>query len=530
MTTQQPGNDNLVTMERWNELSFSGKEYCSLNEAQEIVLEATAHSPARILSAVNKANCEAVVTALSEKFTEVEAKLKELENEWQQADDKLKCSGKVARLKEYFLHANAIGNYEPLFSALKEKELQIDAIYTQNYQLKLAVTEKAEALKDSEDWRATTEAYRAIVEEWKTMPAIQKSKNEALWERIEKARNAFYDRKRHHQDDIEKEMMQNLDQKLELCEQAEKLAMSEDWRATADAQKEMMDRWKTIGKAASHEKNEELWQRFINARNTFFDRKKVHFEQIKTEQEANYALKLALVEQAESMQESTEWKKTSDAYSNLMTEWKKIGRVPQEKTEELWQRLDAARDKFFSARRQNVQEFKVGLEDNYAQKLVLVNRAEELQNSDNWRETSDELNELMTEWKKIGRASRDQEEELWERFIKSRKAFFARKDADRERRNARFKSQAEGRLKQNREFLEKIEEELREDEEKLKDFTESLANTESKDAKDEEIRKHLQNLIRQIESKLPAKRQKVEEVRAQLAELEKKTADAQGKS
>jgi hypothetical protein len=530
MATQQPGNDNRVTMEKWNELNFSGKEFCSLNDGQEIVLNATAYSPVRKLSQVNNTNCEAVVTALSDKFADVQAKVAELEAEWQKTEDKTKCAGKIARLKEYLLHANALGNYTPLFESLIAKEGVVEEQYASNYAAKLALTEKVESLKDSEDWRAVTDTFKELIEEWKNLPPIPKGKNEALWARIEAARSHFYGRKRAHQEEIDREMMQNLDLKIEICEQAEKLAMSDAWRNTTEAHKELMDRWKTIGRVVSNEKNEELWQRFLQARNTFFDRKKAHFEKVNEEQEANYRLKLALVERAESMQDSTDWRNVSDAYAQLMDEWKKIGKVPIEKAEELRNRLEAARDKFFSARRQRNQEIKVSQEDNYAQKLALVTRAEQIQHSDNWREATDEFNELMTEWKKIGPVPRESSEQLWERFIKARRAFFDRKDADRERRNARFKSQAESRLKEKRDFIALLESELQDDEGRLKEFTESVANTEVKDGKDEEIREHLQTLIRQLESKIPIKKKKIEDARAQLAEMEKKVSDLQTKS
>ena len=212
-----------------------------------------------------------------------------------------------------------------------------------------------------------------------------------------------------------------------------------------------------------------------------------------------------------------------------MDDWKKIGRVPVEKADALWERLQASRDKFFSAKRHSAEEYKVSMEDNYAQKLALVNRAEQIQHSDNWREVTDELNDLMKEWKKIGHVARKHSDELWERFIGPRNKFFERKDADRDRRKARFRNQAESRLKQTREFLEKIKTELQEEEDKLADFKESLNNTTGEGPKEDELRKHLENLIRQVENKLPGRKQKIADVTQQLEELEQKMSEVKGK-
>lgn len=529
MTTQQPDQnaDNRITPEMWNELSFAGKEFCSLNEEQELVLNATAHNPERKLSALTAENYSTVIAALSEKFHEVESKVQELETEWAQQEDKLKLSGKVARLKDYLQRANAIGDYTPIYLSLAEKEKEVQDLYDANYTYKSGLAEQAEALQDSEDWKATTEAFRALVEDWKNANPADKHRSEKLWDRIENARNHFYERKRHHQEEVEQDMMQNLDLKLEICETAEQHAHSEEWRKASDVMKELMDRWKTIGRVASAEKNEELWNRFIAARNIFFDRKKQHFELIQQEQEANYALKLALVEQAEQLSESTDWKETTARLATIMDEWKAIGKVPFEKADELWGRLQASRDKFFSAKRQSAEEFKVNLEDNYAQKLALLNRAEQIKDSDSWKEVTDEMNDLMQEWKKIGHIPREYGDEIWERFIAARHHFFNRKDADRDRRKARFQSQLDGRFHQTRQFLEKIKAELEEEEQKLADFRESLNNTNGTGSKEEELRRHLENLIQQIEKKIPARKEKIQEVTRQYEELLQKRNETQ---
>lgn len=522
MTTQQTNAENRITPEIWNELNFAGKEFCSLNEEQELVLNATAHSPERKLSAVTPENCATVTAALSEKFKEVEAKARELETEWEQTEDKLKLNGKVARLKDYIQRANAIGNYTPIFESLQTKEKLVHDLFDANYAEKLKLVEKAESMQDSEEWKVTTEAYRAIVDEWKNANPADKGRSEKLWERIEKARNHFYERKRQHQEGVEQDMMQNLDLKLEICETAEKHAQSEEWRKSSDVLKELMDKWKTIGRVASADKNEELWTRFITARNTFFDRKKQNFEHIQAEQEGNYALKLALVEKAEALGDSTDWKETTASLGALMDEWKSIGKVPFEKADELWGRLQTARDKFFGAKRQSAEEFKVNLEDNYAQKQALLNRAEQLKNSDNWKEVTEEMNELMTEWKKIGHIPREYGDEIWEHFISARHHFFKRKDADRDKRKARFQNQLDSRHIQTKQFLDKIKAEQQEEEDKLADFKESLSNTSGNSPKEEELRKHLENLIAQIEKKMPQRLEKITEVTKQFEELEQR--------
>ncbi len=520
MTTQQPDRNavNQVSEDQWNELNFEGKEFCALN-GSELILKASEYGPERKLSELNTENYIPVTSALSEKFKEIREKLQVLDEEWQQSEDKLKLTGKIARFKDYIGHANAIGDYSAIYKDLVEKENQLRQLLEVVHNEKLKLAELAESLKDSEEWKETTERFRSIIEQWKNAQTGDKGKFDKLWDRIDRARNHFYDRKRQHHEQVEQELMQNLDLKMEICETAEQLALSGEWKKTADIFKELMTRWKKIGKAASTEKNEEMWQRFNNARNTFFERKKQNFEQIQAEQEANYQMKVALVEKAEALSNSTDWKETTDKMAGLMEEWKKIGKVPIEKSEELWKNLHAARDKFFAAKRQKTEEVRLVQEDNYNRKLALLNRAEQIKSSTGWKETTDEMNELLSEWKTIGHVPRKYGDELWEKFIAARQHFFNRKDEDREKRKSRFLNRVDNRYQQTRQFLEKIKEELEEEEEKLEDFKESLKNTTGNSAKEQELRKHLENLIAQTEKKIPERKKKVEEVTKQYEEL-----------
>jgi hypothetical protein len=506
----------------WDRIECDGKDFCKLDDNGNLILMASAHFPERVLASVNDDNIQTVVHALSEKFKEVLNRAEELKKEFEQQEEVVKLQGKVQRLKSYLMNANAIGNYTPLFQFLESREAEIAQQLKNNETIRQSLVNKAQELKESTEWKTTTEAFRQIIEDWKHAPYIDKEINDGFWDQIEQARNHFYERKRAHQEDLEREMMQNLDLKLEICEQAEALSLSEDWKQTSEVYKQLMERWKTIGRVATVEKNEELWNRFLNAKNAFFDRKSGHQEQIHHEQEANYAAKLRLVEQAEALRESTDWKETSAKYAAILDEWKSIGKVPYEKADEIWDRMQAAKDQFFNAKRQHTEEFKVGLEDNYAQKKALVERIETIKQSNNWRDVTAEINELMSTWKTIGPIPREYGDSLWEQFIAARQFFFKRKDDDREVRKNRFVQQIQNRLQQSRQFLATIEEELREEESKLAEFNEILSQNTEEDAKDVEIKQNLRNLVGQIEKRIPARKHKIDEVKMQIEELEQK--------
>lgn len=381
----------------WEELSFPGKEHYELNETGALICKQNGKE--RTIANLTLSNSAATYKQLSDKYAELQTRFKELNDEWETADDKSKLAGKVERLRENILHANALGDLTTLASHVSEWDKVIQEISEANYREKSKLVAKAEELSNIENFKEGTQAYRDLTEEWKKIGYTDKQRSDELWAKIEEAKNKFHERKRKHQEEQEKDMLQNLDLKLELVEKAEALAASEEWKSTTESFKNLMEEWKKVGHTM-HDKNEELWNRFNAAKNNFFDRKRAHGDRIVQEQEANYALKLALVEKAEELKDSKEWNKTVQAYAELMEEWKKIGRVPQEKSDEIWNRLNAAKDHFFNTKRSHFENRSVEQENNLIQKQALVQRANAIKNSTNWRDVTEEMNELMDEWKR----------------------------------------------------------------------------------------------------------------------------------
>ena len=502
----------------WANLSFDHKEQYSFNEDGEILLTAYNDFKERSVGKIEEANADTVLKLLQDKFAEVAEKLKELETEWTAAEDKSALIGKLHRLKEYLVHANAIGDFHGLYSKVAGFEKELEEVIEQNYAKKVTLVEHAEQMSDSEEWKETAEKMKQLTDDWKATGHIDKKRSDELWARLEAARDKFFEKKREHHEDVEKEMLQNLDLKLELVEKAEKLAASTDWKNTTKALKELMDKWKTIGRTM-HDKNEELWQKFIAASNAFFEQKRAHFEVIHKEQEENLKAKELLVEKAEEIKDSEDWSATSKLQSELMDAWKKIGRVPREKSDEIWNKFNAARDHFFEKKRTHTEAFKIELDDNYAQKLALLKRAEELQNSTQWRETTAEINELMDEWKKIGPVPRKHSDEIWKKFIGARKKFFERKDANREKRKVQYEKKSKERISQTHHFIDKLGAELKEEEEKLADFKEGIENITPGMKKEDELREHLTKLIAQTEKKVEHKKEKIEEAKKQYEDL-----------
>ena len=502
----------------WDAAVFEGKEFCDLKDDGTLVLKKTPFSEERSLGTLTPEGAPATVKALVDKFPEVAARFVELQQEWNATEDKLKMVSKVSRTRDYMLHANAIGDFEPMYRELAAWHNVINELVEANAKGKRELVEKAKTLAESDNWKETTQAFKDLAEQWKASGFIERDRNDSMWNELEAARDKFFERKRAYQEGHEKEMLQNLDLKMELVEKAEKLAATDSWKQTTEGFKALMDEWKTIGRTMN-DKNESLWQRFIAAQNVFFERKRQHYEVIRQEQEVSYAKKLSIIERAEALSESTDWLATTNAYAGLMDEWKSSGRVAGEKADELWDRMSKAKDVFFNNKRHHFESQRVTLDDNLAQKAAIIKRAEQLKHSTNWRETTAEFAELFEDWKKIGPAPRAENEKLWEQFAQSRRAFFERKDADWERRKGQMDKQAESRLQQARQFLQTLRDELKDDEEGYEDWKQSLANL-TPGPKEKEIRAHLEKLIAQADPGMKKKHDKIADVEKQVRELE----------
>lgn len=495
----------------WNGISFDGKELFTLTDDGKLTIYADKDGKERVLAEVTADNAETVLEPLKEKFAALQTKVNELNTEWNNTEDKLKLADKVHQLKNQILSANALGNIEALATALAPAEQEIAKRYDENYAYRLKLAEEAETLAEASEWKETTNALRELVEKWKASGHTDKQRSDKLWSRIDAARTKFNERKQKYFEDQEKDLLGNLDLKLDLVEQAESLINSVEWKKTSETFHRLTNEWKTIGHTLS-KKNEELWQRFIAAKSAFFDRKREHSDRIAQEQEQHFIVKSALVEKAEALKDSKEWNNTAIAYAALMEEWKKAGRVGGEKGDELWNRFLAAQDHFFTAKKRHTEEIRIMHEANLARKTELLQRAERIKNSTNWNDTTAELNELLDEWKTIGPVAREHSNKIWEEFIAARKHFFARKDANREQRKQHFEQIKTVRSVQAREMVAKLLTDIKEEEDKLVDFKSALENiTPGKKA--DELRKHLEQLLVDGEQKIRRLKEKYDAVK-----------------
>ena len=211
------------------------------------------------------------------------------------------------------------------------------------------LAKRLEDLAESKDMPLVTREFRSTMEEWKKVATAPREKAEELWERFKAAREALREKVDAHLAQQAEERKENLKKKIALCEKAEALQDSTDWRETADALKALQAEWKKLGPVPRKHSNA-VWKRFRGACDVFFERRKKDLDSRREVWDENLKKKIALCEKAEAMQDSTDWEAGTQRFKALQAEWKAVGPVPRKHSNSIWKRFRSACDRFFDRR------------------------------------------------------------------------------------------------------------------------------------------------------------------------------------
>ncbi len=277
---------------------------------------------------------------------------RELQNRWREI-------GPVPATKFRDLNDTYQFYVEKFYDMVKINRDLRDLDFKKNLEAKEAFCKAAEKLSENEN---VVEAFRELQklhEQWKEFGPVAKEFRDSIWDRF-KAATAVINKKYQAYFEGQKEKQQeNLAEKTKLCEQVEAIAgkevkSSNEWNTLSTEIEEIQKTWRTIG-FATRKENQKIYDRFRAACDNFFTRKREYYSQFKDSMNENMEKKLSLIEQAEALKDSKEWKKTTEALIALQKQWKEIGAVPRKKSEQLWKRFRAACDEFFNERDKNAK-------------------------------------------------------------------------------------------------------------------------------------------------------------------------------
>jgi hypothetical protein len=344
-------------------------------------------------------------------------------------------------------------NVELFYDYIKiNKELR-DLDLRKNLELKVKLCEKAEELFLEPN---PVNAFRLLQDyhnQWREIgPVPPESKNE-IWERFREATSKI--NKRHHEyfEKQKDDQRKNLEAKIALCEKVEEINLTElksfhDFDEKAEIVVGIQKMWRTIG-FAPKKQNNKVYQRFRNACDSFFEKKRSFYSDNKETQQNNLQMKINLCVQAEALQENTDWKATSDALIRLQKEWKDIGPVPRKQSEKIWKRFRKACDHFFNLKAKHFATLDTSYEDNLKAKEALIAELEAFEPGTAVQAAFERLKEIQKKWTDIGFVPFNMKEDITNRYRNAlNKQFDRLKIGEEDKSILKYKTKLDG-LKTN---------------------------------------------------------------------------------
>ena len=408
----------------------------------------------------------------------------------------------------------------------QEKEKQKNLIK------KLDIIEKIKALATSPDEanRSYT-IFKELQQEWKEIKTVPADKANELWRNYHLYVEQFYDLLKLNSEAREYDFKKNLELKEKICESAEKLADEPDVISAFHQLQELHQEYREIGPVAK-ELREQMWSRFNTASTVINKRHQQHFEELRAGEEENLAKKTVLCERVEAIvQEENktahDWEKHTKEIIDIQAEWKTIGFAPQKMNVKIFERFRNTCDDFFTRKAVFFKELKNQYAENIEKKKKLVEKAQALSDSTNWKSTSDKLIALQKEWKTVGVVPRKLGDQLWSDFLAACNKFFEARNATNtgirteEHENLKKKQDVIVRLK---ELLESASENLQETVHQLTDEYNGIGHVPFK-GKDK-LYKEFHQVLDQIYKKLniSASHRKLDDFKSNLKNMLKQGA------
>lgn len=369
---------------------------------------------------------------------------------------KLHFAEREADMKAYLEGGGDPANYkvlpdedEEVFKAemgvIKEKRaklfLEQEKEKQENLKKKLDIIEKIKAMVTSpEEANKSYQDFKKLQQEWKEIKLVPAEKANELWRNYQLYVEQYYDLLKLNSEAREYDFKKNLEIKTKICEAAEKLGTEEDVISAFHQLQKLHQEFRETGPVAK-ELREEVWARFKAASTIINKRHQQHFESLRAKEEDNLTKKTALCEKIEEIAKEEiktagEWEKKTKDIIAIQAEWKTIGFAPQKMNVKIFERFRAACDDFFSKKAEFFKNMKQQFAENADKKRALIEQAKALQDSTEWKSTSDKLIALQKEWKTIGMVPKKLGDKPWNEFLTACNHFFeARNSANAGTRN-----------------------------------------------------------------------------------------------
>ncbi len=352
----------------------------------------------------NLVNTQETLNNTFDVFKELQQKWKEIGIVPQEATKDLWSKYNFANEKFY--------DYVKINRELRDLDLK------KNREIKIDLCEKAEKLILVDKIIKAFQELQLLHIKWKETGPVPKENRDDIWERFKETTSII--NKRHHDffQELKTEQENNLKAKTLICDKVEEIANSEtithkDWKEKTTEVIDLQKMWRLIGFAPKKENNE-IYHRFRNLCDNFFDKKREYYNSYNEELDNNLQLKTDLCVQVDNLKDNTEWRKTTDSIIEIQKKWKLIGHVPKKDFEQLRKRFTESCNHFFNKKKSFFSDRQKQEEDNFKSKQALIQQIKEIDTAQ--EDSFGNLQTLQKEWTKIGFVPFKHKDEIYKEF------------------------------------------------------------------------------------------------------------------
>lgn len=315
---------------------------------------------------------------------------------------------------------------------VREHGLKIAEEQKENLAVKTALLEELDKLiKEEENIKTAFDRFNAISEKWKSVGDVPGDKFKDIQDQFTHLKDTFFYNVKIYKELREHDLKINQKRKEELIEKAKELLTLDSIR-DMDMQVRVLQReWNDIG-PSSRESYKELGDNFFGICREVIEKIRAHYDEIKGELEANLERKKGLIEKLKQIinldiKNHATWTKKTEEVVALQKEWKDSGFAPKKENEEVWQEFRGLCDSFFQHKGEYYETRRAGQDGSKEKKEALISRAREIQNSEDWKSTTEEILKLQKQWKDCGASAPRDEQKLWQQFRAACDHFFQAK-------------------------------------------------------------------------------------------------------
>ncbi len=378
------------------------------------------------------------LTESSEDFNKLYKDFKDLQQKWN--DITAVPQSKVKELwKSYQIYT------EKFYDLIKINNEFRDYDFKKNLELKTAIIESVDKLLEEADSVSAFHQLQNFHQQWREIGPVARELREEIWTRFKDASTAINKKYQSHFEGLKGQEEENLAEKTAIIDilksiDYDKLTSFKEWDEKSKEVIDLQTKWKTIG-FVPKKVNTQIFEEFRALCDTFFEKKSEFFKGVREEMDINLEKKRSLVEQAKSLKDSIEWRATTDRLIAIQKEWKTIGPVPRKYSDAIWKEFVTACDYFFEQKKKTESSQKTEELDNLAAKKEIIEKINDIDQTQEPSEIITQVRELADEWHKIGFVPFKEKDKIYKEFHKAVDTHYDRLKIDKtERRFEAFKS------------------------------------------------------------------------------------------